>query len=192
MSVPTAPVSPSPDRFEPNNSIVQATMLGRVTQTTLVGLTLDSGSDLDDFRFKSAGAGAYQIDATGTTIKILDARGRLLATAKDHLTFNTPKRVGNYILQISSSDGSPVSDYDLKLSFGRVSKNPMTRHLARRVAWPRIPARPAIHSPRIRPATRIAPHTSLSTVHFLTVLGQTPRQSITSSRPKSLLIGHTS
>jgi hypothetical protein len=131
----------APDRYEPNNSFSQAASLGSVSQIDLDHLSLDSATDRDYFRFKPARPGAYRIVASGASISIFDARGRLIAGGHNQLTINVPKRITNYVVLVNSSSHSIIPDYTLSIAPAHPAKF-QTRHAARRVTIPKKVAKP--------------------------------------------------
>jgi hypothetical protein len=112
--VPAIPIAP--DRFEPNNTLGQATPLGKITATTVVGLSLDTASDRDEFSFKVARAGVYQIKAAGTTIRVLDRSGNPIAAGQGSVSIRLAKAKSSYYIEVDAPVGVPVASYSLSVA----------------------------------------------------------------------------
>ncbi len=76
-----------PDRFEPNNTIAQATVLGSVPEITLNDLSIHSASDLDFFKVTAHSTGSLVVnllfeDAVGDLdLRVLDMSGDVIASS---------------------------------------------------------------------------------------------------------------
>ena len=155
-STPTGPIYSAsfvlPDRFENNNSSGSATRLGRVTQATYSGLTLTSG-DVDFYSFQPGAAGVVQVSAAGTTIQVLNPRGRVIAQGNGSVGVSVPRNA-SVLVMVRASGSSAVASYNLSISSTSPGRRrmPFARSLARQVAAPapdaayRIPAGPAWRS----------------------------------------------
>ena len=112
-----------PDRFESNNSIATATALGNVSRTTLNNLTLDTGSDVDVFSFRGVKGGVYSISAFGTTIQVVDATGRILASGNDSVSLRVGRPRSTVYVEISATNQVAVSDYTLSIAQSRAGSS---------------------------------------------------------------------
>jgi predicted Zn-dependent protease len=126
----------SPDRLEPNDAPNAASRLGRVAQGTVSNLSLNTASDVDVFTFQAAATGILQISATGTTLLVYNARGKLLAHGEDSVNVSAARNA-SLIVKLQSPDGSPVESYSLSIT----PRAPASRQFAVRRAFPRIMAR---------------------------------------------------
>ncbi|MGC8640945.1 MAG: matrixin family metalloprotease [Isosphaeraceae bacterium] len=111
------PVStgPAPDRFEPNNTPATATALGRITQDTVSGVNLATGSDVDYFAFQTGTGGVYQVSAQGVIIQAYTSRGRLITQGGNHLTLRAARKGMSYLVKIMPPSNAPVSSYTLSI-----------------------------------------------------------------------------
>jgi Matrixin len=105
-----------PDRFESNDTMASASPLGSVSQTAIEGLTLDKSSDLDFFQFRTARPGRYTVTAPGTTLRLLNGRGRILSQGNGSITFPSARAGSRYVLMISPPDQSSVPSYSLAIA----------------------------------------------------------------------------
>lgn len=149
-STPSSPTNPQPitvippsDRFEPDNSLAQAVPLGKVTRVTIPGLTLNTAIDTDYFRFKSAGAGTYQIVASGLSLSLYDAKGRLIKSGTSELSFTTPKKIANYSIVAYSASQTLVSNYSLAITFAKPTKVAVARRMNLKVIAPKAVSKPS-------------------------------------------------
>ncbi len=111
-----APVATiAPDRFEPNNTPAQATRLGLVTSTAVGGLTLDTPGDVDVFSFQAARAGAFQVTAPGTSVRVLNASGVTIAAGAGQVTVLASRARTTLYVEITSADGQAVAGYGLTI-----------------------------------------------------------------------------
>jgi hypothetical protein len=155
---PSQPVYPSqvayvsPDRLEPNDSPGAASRLGRVAQGTVSSLSLNTASDVDVFSFQAAATGVLQISATGTTVLVYNARGKLLAHGENSVNVSAAKNA-SLIVKMQSPNGSPVASYSLSIT----PRVPASRQFAVRKALPRVMARSL---PRAAAAVRLARQTT--------------------------------
>lgn len=109
----TPPVVVWADRFEPNNSTAQAVRLGRVSSTSVAGLTLTTG-DVDYFTFQARTAGVYQVSAPGTVIQLLNNRGRVVAQGSGAVKTSAPRNA-SFFVKVQSANGATVSSYSLTI-----------------------------------------------------------------------------
>jgi hypothetical protein len=154
---PPAPVTPPvilPDRFEPNDTRATATWLGRVTQTTVSGLTFNSGYDVDFFMVRTGWTGAYRVTAPGTVIQVLNSRGKLITTGVNQVTLPS-YRAGTYLyVRTSPAGGAAMANYSVTvgLVLHRLPARKLARPHRQVVASP--PARP--RPPRLLPGDGLA------------------------------------
>jgi hypothetical protein len=124
VSPPTVPISPiiGPDPYEPNGTLGTAAWLGRISQTTLTGLTLVTRSDVDYFAFSASRTSTYRVTASGVWVQVYNARGRLIAQGSGQVGLPT-QRTGSilYVRTSAVGDGG-VSSYALSIS----SPSPVT------------------------------------------------------------------
>lgn len=106
-----------PDRFEPNNTVATATNLGVVTQTALVGLSLDTVRDVDVFFMASAGTGTYQVAAPGTNVWVINSRGRLIAAGTNATQFHSTRAGLPFYVVTWAPTPQPVAAYNLAIGF---------------------------------------------------------------------------
>jgi hypothetical protein len=77
-----------PDQFEPNNTMATAHSFGKVSTINQSGLTLDTPTDVDYFRFVAASKGTFAVSATPTQgsgtlgLSVYNASGTQLATGQ--------------------------------------------------------------------------------------------------------------
>jgi hypothetical protein len=77
-----------PDSFDPNNTMATAANLGKVNSISRTGLTLDTPTNVDYFRFVAASKGTFAVSATpaqgsGTLgLSVYNASGTQLATGQ--------------------------------------------------------------------------------------------------------------
>jgi hypothetical protein len=115
-SPPPAATAILPDRFEPNNTIAQATPLGSVAHSQIVGLTLDTASDLDFFQFQTAQAGKYVVTAPGAILHLRNARGRTLAQGNGSLAFRSARAGTHYYVVVSAFHHAALANYTLTIT----------------------------------------------------------------------------
>jgi Matrixin len=108
---PTAPVIPPATNTTPQTAIG----LGWVTQTTVAGLSFNSGTTTEYFNYQNASRGAYQVNAAGAFIQVLNARGRVIARGVNQV--NLPSvRVGTvWHLKLRSATGLELPSYSLSI-----------------------------------------------------------------------------
>jgi hypothetical protein len=106
----------APDASEPNNTRGQATALGSVVSTSVGGLSLHDGGDIDDFSFRAARVGIYQVTASGTTIRVLDGSGRLVASGAGKVAFRSRRARSPFVVEIGAPGGVPVATYTLAIA----------------------------------------------------------------------------
>ncbi len=114
----------TPDRFEVNNTIDQATVLGSEPEVTLQDLTLHQASDIDYFKITANRTGTLVINAHYDTaagdllVEVRDANDRVIstATAQDDTERLVLPVVAqeSYFVRVTSADGS-VTDYSLEI-----------------------------------------------------------------------------
>jgi hypothetical protein len=140
----------APDRFEPNNTLVQATRLGAVARpVTIAGLSLSTAGDVDDFVFTNLRAGVYQVSAAGTTVHVLDGSGRLIAAGSGAVAVRVFRPRTRLYVQITPPGGTPVANYALTIGTQVKKASPLPQHAARGARHPgRIPLR--FFNPRLR------------------------------------------
>jgi len=147
-ATPPQPVYPSqtnyvaPDRLEPNDAFNTPSRLGRIAQSTVASLTLNTASDSDFFSFQASATGVLQISATGTSIAVYNARGKLLARGENVVNVSAAKNAA-LIVKTQSANGSPVASYSLSIA----PKPPASRQTASRKALPRVLARSLPRAP---------------------------------------------
>lgn len=143
--VPPPPVAPTiaPDRFEPNDAGRAATPLGVVDQTTLDGLSLTTAADVDTFAARNARAGTFVVTARGTSLRLVDSRGRILAQGNDQVSLRLTRAQSVLQIQVRAPGGSGVASYVLGLSC--VAPVPTT------------PTKPAPRRPGIAPPPSTTP-----------------------------------
>jgi Matrixin len=119
-SIPTPTPQPPPIVSQPppatNTSPQTAFRLGRVTQTTLPSLSFNSGLTVEYFDFRSGEAGAYQINATGASIQVLNARGRLIAQGTNQVNVSNGRAGTAFYLKLRPATSPPVTSYSLSIS----------------------------------------------------------------------------
>ncbi|MGC8643543.1 MAG: matrixin family metalloprotease [Isosphaeraceae bacterium] len=110
-SGPTAPVIPPVTNTTPQTAL----SLGWVTQTTVAGLSFSSGSIAEYFNFQNGFRGAYQVQAAGAFIQVLNVRGRVIARGVNQV--NLPStRVGTvWHLRLRSVTGLELPSYSLSI-----------------------------------------------------------------------------
>jgi hypothetical protein len=143
-----------PDRFEPNDTPATATLLGKVTQTTVSGLTFTSSSDLDFFLLRTGWTGAYRISAPGAMIQVLTSRGKLVASGVNKVTLLS-FRAGTYLyVQTSPASGAAMANYSItvRLAPSRMPARKLVKPHRQVVRSP--PARP--RPPRLLPPDALA------------------------------------
>jgi hypothetical protein len=131
----------SPDRFEPNNSAATATWLGRITRETLGGMNLNTGADLDNFKFQLGTAGSYVVSAPGTLIQVTNARGRYVAGGLNLATLPSARPGTTFFVRIAPPAFAPVTGYSLTIGPRPVSG------ASRKVSRPRHQEIPVAASP---------------------------------------------
>jgi hypothetical protein len=149
VAIPSAPIAP--DRFEPNDTLGQATPLGKIAATTVEGLSLDTASDRDGFSFKVARAGVYRVSAPGTSIRVLDGSWNPIASGQGSVSVRLPRARSYYYVEVGAPGGVPVAAYSLSIApqlSGRLVSLPgggagVPRH-GSKVRWP------AVAHPRLR------------------------------------------
>jgi hypothetical protein len=137
------PASIAPDRFEPNNTLAQATALGTITATTVGNLSLDTSSDVDDFAFRVARAGRYQVTAPGTSIRVLNGAGQLVASGLGSVAFTSPRARTSYDVEIGTADGAAPASYTLTIAPQTTSHAAVARAPVHRQAAPKLRPRHA-------------------------------------------------
>jgi hypothetical protein len=116
----TPPQSPSviaPQPVPTNTSLQKATRLGRVLQTSVTNLNFSSGAIAQYFYFQTAWTGAYQVNAPGTLIQVLNTRGRLVAQGVNQVSIPASRPGSAYYIKLSPAARAPVSG--INLSVGR-------------------------------------------------------------------------
>ncbi len=146
----TVPISAAPDRFESNNSPATATLLGRVTQITVSGLSFTTGADLDYFRFQTGTTGVFNISAAGATIQVLTLKGKLVASGVNQLSLPQQSAGTWLIVRTSSANSAGLASYSLSISLApqpKVSRRqPVPARKTQKLAVQPSPklARPAV------------------------------------------------
>ncbi len=110
---PTAVAPILADRYEPNNTIGQATPLGSITQAQVEHLTLQTAGEVDFFQFQAAKAGLYRATASGMTLRIYDSYGRQFGEATGTVLFRVTRAGQKFSLSVSSASGTTAADYSL-------------------------------------------------------------------------------
>ncbi len=119
------PSSPSPDRFESNNTLQTATNLGKINSVTQTGLNLDSSTDVDYFKFVARSSANYQITVLYTyaqgniDLAVYNSSGTLISSSTTQ-TDNESVTVGlvagqQYYVKVFSSTGAE-NTYDLGIA----------------------------------------------------------------------------
>ncbi|MDR3621492.1 MAG: matrixin family metalloprotease [Paludisphaera borealis] len=146
-----APVYPSqtnyvaPDRLEPNDTFSTASRLGKVSQGTVYGLNLNTGSDLDYFTFQTSTGGSLQFTAAGTTIVVYNSRGKVLAQGAGVVNVSAARNA-TLIVRTQSPNSVPVASYTLtiapkpiaprQVNSGKAAPKPAPKVVPRVVAKP--------------------------------------------------------
>jgi hypothetical protein len=68
------------------------------------------------FDFRSGEAGAYQINATGASIQVLNARGRLIAQGTNQVNVSNGRAGTAFYLKLRPATSPPVTSYSLSIS----------------------------------------------------------------------------
>jgi len=169
--VPTTPTAPSipvgpiysasatilPDRFELNNSIQSATRLGRVVQTSLVGLTLPS-ADVDFYSFQVGAQGVVQVSASGASIQVLNNRGRVVAQGTDAVNVSAARNA-SLVVRVQATSTSGLADYTLTVAQAAPARRQPAffgRNLPGRFFPPRMMGRLNLNGPLARPGAQLA------------------------------------
>jgi hypothetical protein len=126
----------APDRFEPNDAPRTATSLGLVSQVYVGGLTLTSGSDTDYFVFRNTRVGFYMVSAAGTTLRVLDARGNIVAQGTDQVTVPIGRARSLLYIQVRSPSGGAVAGYNLGVAYTPPKPRAVIRHQMIAIAPP--------------------------------------------------------
>jgi len=146
-AVPTPPApsvnanaaTPLPDRLESNDVISAATRLGRVTQTTVTGLSLHSAADVDYFHFQINAAGTFQISADGAAVQVLNPRGGLVAQGIGSVSVSLPRNASVYA-RVASANSAPLAQYGLSIAHQPQARpTPPPRAPLPRAPLPRAP-----------------------------------------------------
>ena len=123
----------SPDRFEPNNSAIMATWLGRVSRATLGGVNLNTGADLDYYKFQLGSTGSYQINAPGTLIQVSNARGHYVAGGLNLVNLPSARAGTTFYVRIAPPAFATVAGYSLSIGprpvYGTSRRVNRPRHL---------------------------------------------------------------
>ncbi len=105
----TAPSDPK------NNALEQTTALGTINSTSINTLSPGTGTTVDDFTFKAARAGVYQISAPGTSIRVFRGSGKFIAAGNGLVAVRSPRARAVFRIEISSANGAPVAAYSLSI-----------------------------------------------------------------------------
>lgn len=125
LSLPRA--SFSPDRFEVNNTLLTATDLKKLSETTSFGsLSIHNNSDMDWYRFETVAAGSDRhflelnssIETGNIEFELYDSQGVLIERTNgwdevERLSLRG-RPAGSYYVRVLGADGA-TSDYELKL-----------------------------------------------------------------------------
>lgn len=120
------PVTIPLDRFEPNNSRLQATNLPSGLDTTLEDLSLHNASDTDFFRFTPQGTGQLTVSATPTggsgnvELQLYSIFGELLGASTTNgqtatLTYIIRLVPESYVIQVRSVRPYAIDQYTLAI-----------------------------------------------------------------------------
>lgn len=154
----------APDRYESNDTQGSATNLGRFSEGTVYGVSLNTGSDLDYYSFQTTAAGVVEIAAAGTSIQVLNTRGGVLAQGNGVVDVSAARNA-TLVVRVQSANGAPLASYSLSITTkpaasrqagagrvnGRTMAIPATRVFAKPA--PRAAARFAYRA--ARPAARV-------------------------------------
>lgn len=128
---PAAPIDPSspplptqgvpvvmiaPDSSEPDDAPGLATALGTIATTAVGDRSLHTAGDVDGFSLRAARAGIYQITAVGTSIRVLNGSGRVIARGVGRVTFRSPRARLPFSVEISAPGSVPVATYSLAIA----------------------------------------------------------------------------
>lgn len=128
------------DRFEPNDAAALATPLGVISsETRISGLTLDSANDVDTFAWGNLRTGIYQVSAPGTTIRVFNGAGRLVAEGTEQVIVSALRPRSRFSVAISSPGGAPVASYELTITPPAARVSPALLLFSRKKHTPRIP-----------------------------------------------------
>jgi hypothetical protein len=88
-----------------------------VLQTSVTGLYFSSGAVAQYYYFQTAWTGAYQVNAPGTLIQVLNTRGRLVAQGVNQVNIPSSHTGSSYYIRLSPAARVPLSG--VNLSVGR-------------------------------------------------------------------------
>lgn len=137
----------APDRFESNADRGGATPLGSISRAFLADLTLHTPEDTDFYVFLAGSAGVYNIGAAGTSVRVLDASGRLVSQGTGQVSIRVNRASTTIYVEVFTTSGSPIADYDLS-----INSTPTTSSVGS--PWNRWVSWRTFNSRRWTPATR--------------------------------------
>jgi hypothetical protein len=111
------PSGPASDRYEVNDTLSQATNLGKFNSKTVTAVTLHTASDVDYYQFSAQKSGTFQISTrfaagSASQLTVYDANGNVLQqSAAGVVTVSLGTGVKTYV-RVSSPAGS-LDVYDL-------------------------------------------------------------------------------
>jgi hypothetical protein len=113
---PPRPPSINPDRYEPNDNPFFPSWLGRISESSIVGLSLHAASDVDSFSFQTSGTGTLLVTASGTYLQLFNGRGRLVGAGYGQVSVRSIRSSQGFTLRILPSPTKPVVAYDLQIA----------------------------------------------------------------------------
>jgi hypothetical protein len=132
---PSPTPTPTPSQGPTNASVASALWLGTITKVVVSGTYLGPTSNSAFYEFRSGRAATEQIAAPGLTIKVLNAKGRLVAIGNSLVSIKLAKGSVETVV-VSALDGQAVNGFTLSIG-------PKTSLASARLA--RVPAAKTVH-----------------------------------------------
>ncbi|WP_435006851.1 matrixin family metalloprotease [Tundrisphaera lichenicola] len=99
------------DGYESHTSFATAAKLGRIGQSVVQNLTLNTAKDVRFFTFTTDRAGSVLVASENAKILVGDSRGRFVTQGTGLIGFAAPAAGARYFLIFLSPDGTPVPKF---------------------------------------------------------------------------------
>jgi hypothetical protein len=113
VTTPAPPIAPASTNA--TSAFGQTMALGTINAASIGQRSLDDGSTIDSYSFRTARAGIYQISASGTTIRVFAGSGKVVAAGNGLVALRSRRARTSFLIEISSAGGTPVATYSLSI-----------------------------------------------------------------------------